>query len=481
MARRFIDILRDAFKDALAQELAKYGLTSKDLEKAHQNALRTVLGEGANITSDNPLDVFLTNLPNTYPLPDTQVIDLKKVDANVLNFPANYPLPNTQIIDLKKVSLEAVPQQGILLVKESILRNPSFETGDLAGWKTEGIVSIVVNDVLIEVEGKYSCKLNPGAKIRQTIPPLFIPQLIIVLWAKAEVSGDSVTIKIKRPELPDVTYTTSLTTTWKKIVYTFPLLFTFNNLAICFEIEAPAGNSGAIYVDSIFLFPIPLRSVQEEVDSGDWRLKIRNDEKLANLDVSISSRLPRKIEADDGTGVYAEIHRTNNNLNIQVKGDNVGLVKSADIPKSAAGNINININEDTVGLATETTLGDCETLLNDIKFWLSETHKKCDLKEINVEATAAGDFEIVGGLTGYFLQLRAFQYESDSDVEVALRFGDGTNFSPKFGIRFTKGVLAMNLINAKLRSDIDWGLWLRVEGAVKVRGFVATRHVTYTY
>jgi len=57
MARRFIDILRDAFKDALAQELAKLGLTKDDLRQAYQNALRTVLGEGADITAANPLDV----------------------------------------------------------------------------------------------------------------------------------------------------------------------------------------------------------------------------------------------------------------------------------------------------------------------------------------------------------------------------------------------------------------------------------------
>ena len=56
-----------------------------------------------------------------------------------------------------------------------------------------------------------------------------------------------------------------------------------------------------------------LTRVQEDVSgSGDWRIKIRNDDKLANLDTSLSSikssiesQLPRKLYGYDGTGWVA--------------------------------------------------------------------------------------------------------------------------------------------------------------------------------
>jgi len=48
-------------------------------------------------------------------------------------------------------------------------------------------------------------------------------------------------------------------------------------------------------------------------------LSLNGEVDLKTLLDKLASRLPRKIEADDGTGVYAEIHRTNNALQTYVK------------------------------------------------------------------------------------------------------------------------------------------------------------------
>jgi len=69
-------------------------------------------------------DVFLTNIynrlaetlnrnianwPSDYPLPSTQVSDLKTVDVD--NFPSDYPLPSAQISSLQNVNVQ--PQGSI--------------------------------------------------------------------------------------------------------------------------------------------------------------------------------------------------------------------------------------------------------------------------------------------------------------------------------------------------------------------------------
>jgi len=48
-------------------------------------------------------DRTISNFPSEYPLPSSQVSDLKNV--SVTNFPSEYPLPSTQVTDLKNVSI----------------------------------------------------------------------------------------------------------------------------------------------------------------------------------------------------------------------------------------------------------------------------------------------------------------------------------------------------------------------------------------
>jgi hypothetical protein len=45
----------------------------------------------------------IANFPSEYPLPSSQVSDLKNVNANVTNFPSEYPLPSSQVSDLKNI------------------------------------------------------------------------------------------------------------------------------------------------------------------------------------------------------------------------------------------------------------------------------------------------------------------------------------------------------------------------------------------
>ena len=69
----------------------------------------------ANFPSEYPLpssqvsdlkDVTVGNFPSEYPLPSSQISDLK--DVTVGNFPSEYPLPSSQISDLKNVAVTDV-------------------------------------------------------------------------------------------------------------------------------------------------------------------------------------------------------------------------------------------------------------------------------------------------------------------------------------------------------------------------------------
>jgi len=84
----------------------------------------------------------------------------------------------------------------------------------------------------------------------------------------------------------------------------------------------------------------------------------------------------------------------------------------------------------------------------------------------------------VSGLSGYRLAILDIEYESDADVEVGFRFGDGTTFeTKKFARRVTAGVYAHNYIGAPRICDAEgYGLYCRVEGAVNIKGSIA-----YTY
>ena len=144
--------------------------------------------------------------------------------------------------------------------------------------------------------------------------------------------------------------------------------------------------------------------VQEDVTgSGDWRIKVRNDEKLENLDIPLSKHrdavvqtlekvLPRvarlqiysseKSEWVDVTDMLPVSLRQDSvglareetlkeirdrlpseltdrgNLRVAILEDRVGLLKTADIPKSEHGNLLTALAEDLVGLAKDRTLID---------------------------------------------------------------------------------------------------------------------------
>ena len=81
-----------------------------------------------------------------------------------------------------------------------------------------------------------------------------------------------------------------------------------------------------------------------------------------NVAVGIAEDLVGLAKESTLSGIKAQTDKltftADNFLRIDIASDSVGILKTSDIPKSSAGNININLNEDSVGIAKDSTLAE---------------------------------------------------------------------------------------------------------------------------
>jgi len=137
---------------------------------------------------------------------------------------------------------------------------------------------------------------------------------------------------------------------------------------------------------------------------------------LASLLSKLESRLPRKIEADDGTGAYKEIHRRNNALRISV-----------------------------------------DPLIRDYE-------------DFDETATAESTIEIIPApSTGQKIRLFDVHFASTEDVVTALRFGATGDLMWALP---TKGAISKNLINRERDAPEATGLYVYISGAGRVLGSI---------
>jgi len=191
--------------------------------------------------------------------------------------------------------------------------------------------------------------------------------------------------------------------------------------------EADSANTAPVYIDNLEPYTFPLGHVSELLDPYDWRLKVRNDENLANLDVGLSTRaseaslvrrLPRKIELDDGTGVYKEIYRTNNALRTFVQ--NLLTVRG--------------------------------------------------YTDFDITTTAEATTEVIPApATGYKIRLFDIHFASTADIITALRFGATGDLMWALP---TIGAISKNLINRERDAPEATGLYVYTSDAGRVIGTI---------
>jgi len=100
---------------------------------------------------------------------------------------------------------------------------------------------------------------------------------------------------------------------------------------------------------------------------------------------------------------------------------------------------------------------------------ITDVSKTVTVKSFDVPAGSSGNYVVWQPTSGKAIRLKLVQYESDTDVEVGLRFGPTGNL---FARRITAGVMALNLIGCNIQGGTDQVLYLYTAGAVNVKGFV---------
>jgi len=97
------------------------------------------------------------------------------------------------------------------------------------------------------------------------------------------------------------------------------------------------------------------------------KISIENDAVGLAKDSTLSSRLPREIELDDGTGAYDKLHRSGNALLIAINEDKIGLAKETTLSNILSQlDITLSALRDDLRGVDSRTLTDLYNKINDL-------------------------------------------------------------------------------------------------------------------
>ena len=110
--------------------------------------------------------------------------------SNIGNVDLIKNISNVELIEKidKIVRIEYVP------IKEQIITNGDFETGDLSGW--DGPTAGLLIDDTTSYRGTYSCRISPGYWIQQAIGKCYGDEIIVDFALKGEVGGEKLEVML---------------------------------------------------------------------------------------------------------------------------------------------------------------------------------------------------------------------------------------------------------------------------------------------
>jgi len=205
---------------------------------------------------------------------------------------------------------------------------------------------------------------------------------------------------------------------------------------------------------------------------------------LATLLNTLKSRLPRKIELDDGTGVYAEIYRTNRALRTFVKNFPTEYpLPSAQVTSLKAVTVENFPTEYPLPSGQVASLK-AVTVENFPANYPLPNAQIADLRKVTVQnlltvrgytdfditTTAEATTEVIPApATGYKIRLFDIHFASTADIITALRFGATGDLMWALP---TKGAISKNLINRERDAPEATGLYVYISGAGRVLGTI---------
>jgi len=130
------------------------------------------------------------------------------------------------------------------LTRTELIKNPSFETGDLTGWY---IQAQPVDVVKLGFEGDYSCELGVGAAVNQVSPGVLGAGLKVNFTAKAEIAGDMIGAYVVFIDDTSEVASFNLTVDWR--FYTAE--FTIAKPVRYLYFGTPVTNAGKVWFDAV--------------------------------------------------------------------------------------------------------------------------------------------------------------------------------------------------------------------------------------
>jgi len=222
-------------------EILKITEISKINPTDELNVVVNKIDEIAKIVKINPTDVENVVVDRI-----EKITEISKINPTVTENVVIDRLDTlTTLKTLEKINLiKSIGEVGTVAVHPTLLRNPSFETGDLTGWGVRGTVTVVAEPAY---EGAYACKLAVDSEVYQTARPLICENVWLTFLGKAEVAGDVIRVAWLDTDGVWRTYEASLELAYK--LFSFPLTGKARLVQISFI--APGTNAGNVYLDSI--------------------------------------------------------------------------------------------------------------------------------------------------------------------------------------------------------------------------------------
>ena len=143
----------------------------------------------------------------------------------------------------------------------------------------------------------------------------------------------------------------------------------FGTISGAVQIQSPLTDTGNVAIGiAEDLVGLAKESTLSSIDSKIVKVDTDNVKIVSpltangNVSVSIAEDSVGLAKESTLSGIKAQTDKltftADNFLRIDIASDSVGILKTSDIPKSSAGNININLNEDSVGIAKDSTLAE---------------------------------------------------------------------------------------------------------------------------
>ena len=336
-------------------------------------------------------------------------------------------------------------------VPPGIIRNGDFETGDLTAWTSSQ--ASVVEDAYA---GSYACRLEVGGHVRQTITGVRVDELIVTLVAKALSGTQTLEISIMGLGTYETTYTVSVGTAWKHIVWRPAETWE----ALTLQLRNPTDSTDAIIIDDVKAY-VKLKPTVYQAEKDRTISNFPSEYPLPSTQISDL----KDVSVNNFPSEYPLPSTQISDLkDVSVS----NFPSEYPLPSTQVSDLkDVSVNN----LPTEYPLP--STQVSDLKN--VSISREGAYTPFSASFSAAGVQTVYTPSSGKKARVLAWSLYNTEDVRVELRFASSGNVIAGLP---GKGASAMNLIGlAPPTGDTDETVEIAAWGATTVKGWICVTEV----